>query len=197
MCEMSNTFAKSQKVRQEELQRLINSRLRHQKDTVVPNMQRMYYKAKDMLQRARQPKHGGYKTILERWHNDDQYCKSLSEIGWIEEQLIQYDELVALEEHSYIAARGERDRDEKRWVLKLNVAGAKGPTNQRPDFVEAKREMKRLHGEHVTKTSEGNRPIHPLQRSRQRRGHQFEGLDECDYQIDAQTGWRTYPPKSR
>ena len=33
--------------------------------------QRMYYKAKEMLQKARQPKHGGYKTILERWHNDD------------------------------------------------------------------------------------------------------------------------------
>ena len=33
--------------------------------------QTMYHKAKEMLQKARQPKHGGYKTILERWHNDD------------------------------------------------------------------------------------------------------------------------------
>ena len=28
--------------------------------------QRMYYKAKEMLQKARQPKHSGQKTILER-----------------------------------------------------------------------------------------------------------------------------------
>ena len=29
--------------------------------------------------------------------------------------------------------------------------------NQRPDFVEAKREMERLHGEHAKETSEGNK----------------------------------------
>ena len=38
--------------------------------------QRMYYKAKEMLQRARQPKHAGRKTILERWHKYDQYRES-------------------------------------------------------------------------------------------------------------------------
>ena len=61
--------------------------------------QRMYYKAKEMLQNARQPKHGGYKTILESWHMDDNYRKSLSDIGWAEEQIIQCDEL-ASEAHS-------------------------------------------------------------------------------------------------
>ena len=65
----------------------------------------MYYKAKEMLQKARQPKHGGYRTILERWHNDDKYRKSLSAIGWTEEQIVQYDEL-ALEDHSKNATRG-------------------------------------------------------------------------------------------
>ena len=53
--------------------------------------------------------------------------------------------------------------------------------------------MKRLHDEHVKETSEGNTPIHPVQRSRQRRNQPFEGLEENNYQIDAQTGWRTYP----
>ena len=61
----------------------------------------MYYKAKEMLQKARQPKHGGYKTILERWHKDDKYRKSLSEIGWTEKQIIQYDEL-ALEDYFFL-----------------------------------------------------------------------------------------------
>ena len=90
----------------------------------------------------------------------------MSTIGWTEEHIVQYDEL-ALEDHSFSATPQERARYGKNW----------GPMNQRPDFVEAKREMKRLHDEHVKETSEGNTPIHPVQRSRQRRGQQFEGLE--------------------
>ena len=70
--------------------------------------QRMNNKAKEMLQKARQPKHGGYKTMLERWRKDDKYRKSLSAVGWTEEQIIQYDEL-ALEDHSFFAAREEKN----------------------------------------------------------------------------------------
>ena len=101
-----------------------------------------------MLQKARQPKHGGYKTILERWHKDHQYRKSLSVLVWTEEQIIQYDEF-ALEDHSYVATTEERTRNEKHWVPSLNKEGVQGLLKQRPDFVEAKREMKRLHDERV------------------------------------------------
>ena len=59
-----------------------------------------------------------FKKARERWHNDDQHRKSLSEIGWTEEHIIEYDK-IALGNHSYIATRGERDRNERRWVLKL------------------------------------------------------------------------------
>ena len=41
------------------------------------------------------------------------------------------------------------NRNDKNWVLKLNKEGAEGRMNQRSDFVEAKREMNRLHDEHV------------------------------------------------
>ena len=118
----------------------------------------MCYKAKEMLQKAHQRKHGGYKTILVRWHNDDKYRESLSKNVWTEEQIIQYDEL-ALEDHSQIATREERTRTEKIWVLSLNKEGAQGSMNQRLDFVEARRETKGLH-EHVKETSEGNTPTH-------------------------------------
>ena len=101
-----------------------------------------------MLQNGRQPKHGGSKTILERWHKDDKYRKSLSFFGWTEEQIIQDDEHT-LEDHSSIAKREERTRNEKSWVLSLNKEGVQGSLNQRPDFVEAKRELKRLHDEQV------------------------------------------------
>ena len=149
-----------------------------------------------MLQKARQTKHGGYKTILERWHKADTYRKSLSYIGWTEEQIIQYDEL-ALEDHSYIATTEERTRNGKKWVPSLHKGGVQGPQNQRPDFVEAKRECKRLRDEHVKKTPEGNTPIHPIQRTRQRRNQQFEGLEECNYQVDPRTGWKSYPSRSQ
>ena len=158
--------------------------------------QRMHYKAKKMLQNARQPKHGGYKTILKRWHKDYKYHESVADIGWTEEQIIQHDQL-ALEDHSKSATSEERDRTEKSWVLKLNKEGSQGPMNQGRDFVEATREMKRLHDEHAKEISEGNTPIHLVQRSRQRRHQQCEGLEEYNFYVDAQTGWRTCTSKSQ
>ena len=73
----------------------------------------MYFQAKEMLQKARQTKHGGSKTILERWH-EVAFTESLSQIlgGWTEGQIIQYDK-IALEDHSYIATPKERARNEK------------------------------------------------------------------------------------
>ena len=66
--------------------------------------QRMYYKASEMLKKARKHKNGGYEHILDRWHKDDKYRRSLSDIGWAEEQIIEYDE-IAFEDHSYVATR--------------------------------------------------------------------------------------------
>ena len=75
-----------------------------------------------------------HRSTFPRWHKDDNYRKSLSDIGWAEEQIIQYDEL-ALDDHSKIATTEERTRNEKNWVLKVNKAGVQAPVNQRPDFV--------------------------------------------------------------
>ena len=59
-----------------------------------------------LLRKARSNKNGNCKTILERWHKDDKYCKSLSDIGWAEEQIKQYDAF-ALEDLSYVASLEE------------------------------------------------------------------------------------------
>ena len=59
----------------------------------------MYYKAHDVLRKAGKHKSGGYKTILERWHDDDKYRKSFSDVGWAEEHIIQYD-ASPLEDHA-------------------------------------------------------------------------------------------------
>ena len=85
----------------------------------------MYYKAHDILRKARKHKSGGYKTILDRWHDDDKYRKSLSDIGWTEEQISQCD-AIALEDHSYVATRQEGSRNEKSWNISLNAQGIQG-----------------------------------------------------------------------
>ena len=67
--------------------------------------QTMYFKAHDMLRKAHSNKNGNCETILERWYKDDQYRKSLSCVGWTEEQK-QYD-AIALEDHSYVSTTEE------------------------------------------------------------------------------------------
>ena len=60
----------------------------------------MYHKAHEMLKKARNNKNGS-KNVLDRWNNDNKYRKSLSDIVWTEERIMQYDE-ITLEDHSYI-----------------------------------------------------------------------------------------------
>ena len=62
--------------------------------------QKMYVHAKQMLKKDRQGKHGGHPTILSRWYADEEYRKSLSDIGWRDR--------IALETHIYKATRAER-----------------------------------------------------------------------------------------
>ena len=53
-----------------------------------------------MLRKARKHKSG------------DKYRKSLSDIVWAEEQIMQYDK-IALEDHSFVLTLQERSRNEK------------------------------------------------------------------------------------
>ena len=144
-------------------------------------------KAHEVLKKAQKKK--WCNTILERWYKDDLYRKSLSDIGWIEEGIMQYDN-IALEDHSYTATREERSRNENSWKLSLNAEGVQGPFSAVRD---AKQTCKRLYHEHTAITGSGNKPITPEQQVRQRRNQQFEGLEEHAYRLDASIGWRYYP----
>ena len=64
---------------------------------------------------------------------DAKYRANLSEHGWTEEQIKQYDAL-ALENHSYEATPAQRRRWEKNWHIVFNKEGQQGPIRQRPDF---------------------------------------------------------------
>ena len=155
-------------------------------------LQPVYSKAKELLQKAHQPKHGGHKATLERWQNMTSTARPCQNLGGLKSKLSRTINL-----HWKITVTQQPERKEivtktfgsSHWTKKV----AQAPRNRRPDYVEAKREMKRLHDEHVKETSEGIVPIHHAQRLRQWRGQQFEGLEEHNYRIDPQTGWRFYP----
>ena len=55
-----------------------------------------------MLKKARQGKHGGHPTILERWCADKRYRGSLEEHDIGEKEIMLYDR-IALERHDYTA----------------------------------------------------------------------------------------------
>ena len=124
---MHAAYRKESTVEQGKIRRPVNPRLRYQKKKNPTHGARhgksmrqcMYYKAHDMLRKTCKYKRGGCRSILDRWHDDDKYHKSLSDIGWIEEQIIQNDE-IALEDHSCVATQQETRRNENSWNSRTN-----------------------------------------------------------------------------
>ena len=118
MWKKSHTLARTKQLDKENYDTLpipayvTEKNLKHGAKHGASERQRMYHEAKEILQAARQPKHGGHQSILERWHKDYDYRKSMSELGWTEEHVIQYDQL-SLEDHFYIATPKERAPNEK------------------------------------------------------------------------------------
>ena len=151
--------------------------------------QKMYFQA---LEKARQRKHGGHPTILSQWYGDEDYTKSLSAIGWKEHHRLLYDR-IALETHIHKATRADRIQIANNWIFTANSeGGTQLPLTQRPDFVQAKRECKRLHDEHLARTQQEYKDIPRSQQIRQRKGHQFEGNEEYDFAVVPKTRWRFY-----
>ena len=60
---------------------------------------------------------------------------------------------IAVEKHIHIGTRAERVQNSKHRILTISAEGGpRPPLNQQPDFVQAKRECKRLHDEHLART---------------------------------------------
>ena len=85
-------------------------------------IQKIYYQAKQMLEKARQGKHGCHPTILSRWYAYEEYRKSLSAIGWQEHHIMLYNR-TPVEKHIYIATRAERVQNSKHRTLTINAEG--------------------------------------------------------------------------
>ena len=106
-------------------------------------MQQCVYHTHDLLEEARKhKKKNGYRNMLDKWHVDVKYRKSLSDDGWIEEHFIQNDKK-SLEDHSKMTTWQKRSRNGKSWKNSLNQEGIQGPMNHRNAMIEAKLKMQK------------------------------------------------------
>ena len=72
----------------------------------------MFFRAKQMLKKARQAKHGSHPTILARWYAEERYLSSLAEHNIGENEIILCNR-IALERHDFSATRAERLQNAK------------------------------------------------------------------------------------
>ena len=62
----------------------------------------MFFKAKDMLRKAKNEKNGNHPTFLSRWKADEEYRTSLGFIGIGEKEVMIYDHIASERRlHSY------------------------------------------------------------------------------------------------
>ena len=109
----------------------------------ISERQVMFHKAKQMLKKARQSKHGNHPTILSRWCDQEGYRKSLAEHD-IGEMEVMFFDRIALERHDYTATRAERLQKVKHWILRLNADGHQKPLRQRPEFAVALKQFLKM-----------------------------------------------------
>ena len=115
----------------------------------VSERQVMFYRAKQMLKKARQAKHGNHPTKLSRWYAQEKYRDSLAKHN-IGEKVVLFFGRIALERHDYTATRAERLQNAKHWILRLNADGPQnGPVLEHTFASEAHRTRMLSHVPHM------------------------------------------------
>ena len=125
----------------------------------------MFCKAKEMLKKARQSKHGSHPTILSRWYAQEEYRNSLAEHNIGEKEIMLHDR-IALERHDCTATRAELLQNAKHWVLRLNADGPQKPLRQRQEFAVASKQCLKMQDAHLAETRQSLRPIRPEHQQR-------------------------------
>ena len=143
----------------------------------------MIYRAKQMLEKARQSKHGSHPAVLSRWYNQEEYRKSLAEHNIGEKEVMLFDR-IALERHEYTATKAEQLRNAKHWILRLRADGPQKPLRQRPEFALALKQCLKMQDSRLAETLQSHRPICPEHQQRQREDEQSEGGETFDYCVD-------------
>ena len=119
-------LAESHNIPEDQLRFYFNPWLCHQEEFQSRSKTRcfwrqvMFYKAKQMLEKATQSKHGNHPTILSKWYEQEEYWKSLAEHIIEKKEVILFDR-IALDRHDYTATKAERLQNAKQWILRLNA----------------------------------------------------------------------------
>ena len=100
----------------------------------------MFFKAEDVLRKAKSKKNGNHPTILSRWKAQESYRTSAAKHNIGEKEIMLYDQ-IALGNHDYIATKAERMQNSKHCVLSINAEGPQLPRQQRPDYARSKKRM--------------------------------------------------------
>ena len=140
----------------------------------APERQFMFFKAKEMLKKARQPKNGSHPAILARLYAQERYQDSLAKHKIGEKEFMFFDR-IALERHDCTATRAERLQNAKNWVLRLNADGHPKPLRQRPEFADVSKQCFKMQDAQLAETQQSLRPIRPEYQQSQRQNQQFEG----------------------
>ena len=157
----------------------------------VSERQVMFHKAKQMLKKARQGKHGNHPTIFLRWYEQQGYRKSLAEHNIGEREVMLFDR-IALERHDFSDTKAERLQNAKHWILRLNADLPQKPLRQRPEFDVASKQCLKMQDAHLAETRQSLGPIRPEHQQRQREDQQFGGGENFGYYVVRKTGWRCY-----
>ena len=149
----------------------------------------MFHKAKQMLKKARQGKHGNHPTIFLRWYEQQGYRKSLAEHNIGEKEVMLFDR-IALERHDFSATKAERLQNAIHRILRLNADGPQKPLRQRPEFAVASKQCLKMQDAHLAETRQSLRPIRPEHQQRQPEDQEFGEGESFDYCVVRKTGWR-------
>ena len=138
----------------------------------------MFFKAKQMLKKARQSKHGSHPTILSRWYEQRLPKVIGGSQHWRKRKLCF--SIASLLKDDTTATKVDRLQNAKHWILRLNADGPQKPLRQRPEFAAALKQCLRMQDDHLTETKQSLRLIRPEHQPRQQEDQQFEGGENFD-----------------
>ena len=126
----------------------------------------MFSKAKEMLKKARQEKHGSHPKDTESHWRSTTLAKRISCFSIV----------IALERHDYTAARAERLQNAKPWILRLqSLRGPKCLLDSDKNLPYALKQCLKMQDAHLAETQKSLTPIRPEHQQRQRLDQQIEG----------------------
>ena len=128
--------------------------------------QRMYYKAPEMLKKARKHKNGGYENILDRWHKRWQIPQVFVRywVGWGTDHRIRWNRIRRpfLRGYTFVCGYMAGRKSERTSLEKFFECRRYSRANVSAQWLyRSEANCKRLYHEHTAITGSGNKPISP------------------------------------